>query len=147
MQDVEALNGQDLSAEDYLNALMGIVGDTMKAAEDAVDGYNEFLERSDRMAEEQGINTFNGERTAAAKGIAQASQDSVDELNGRMTAMQSHTSMLVDGQKQLINDSAQALTYLAGIESNTAHLQQMRLDMSAMRRDISDMATRGIVTR
>ena len=126
---------------------MGIVGDTMKAAEDAVDGYNEFLERSDRMAEEQGINTFNGERTAAAKGIAQASQDSVDELNGRMTAMQSHTSMLVDGQKQLINDSAQALTYLAGIESNTAHLQQMRLDMSAMRRDISDMATRGIVTR
>ena len=154
MQDVEALNGQDLSAEDYLNALMGIVGDTMKAAEDAVDGYNEFLERSDRMAEEQGINTFNGERTAAAKGIAQASQDSVDELNGRMTAMQSHTSMLVDGQKQLINDSAQALTYLAGIESNTAHLEQMRYDMgamhkdmSAMRKDISDMATRGIVTR
>lgn len=148
MADVEALNnGQDLSAEDYLNALMGIVGDTMKAAEGAVEGYNEFLERSDRMAEEQGINTFNGERTAVAKGIAQASQDSVDELNGRMTAIQSHTSMLVDGQKQLINDSAQALTYLAGIESNTAELKQMRQDMGAMRKDISDIATRGIVTR
>lgn len=148
MADVDALNkGQDLSAEDYLNALMGIVGDTMKAAEDAVEGYNEFLERSDRMAEEQGINTFNGERTAVAKGIAQASQDSVDELNGRMTAIQSHTSMLVDGQKQLINDSAQALTYLAGIESNTAELKQMRQDMGAMRKDISDIATRGIVTR
>lgn len=147
MADVEALNGQDLSAEDYLNALMGIVGDTMKAAEDAVDGYNEFLERSDRMAEEQGINTFNGERTAAAKGIAQASQDSVDELNGRMTAIQSHTSMLVDGQKRLIADSTQVLKHLAGIEANTAELKQMRLDMSAMRRDISDMATRGIITR
>ena len=155
MEDVANLNKNgDLSAEDYLNALMGIVGDTMKAAEDAVDGYNEFLERSDRMAEEQGINTFNGERTAAAKGSVQATQDSIGELSGRATAIQSHTSMLVDGQKQLINDSAQALTYLAGIESNTAHLEQMRLDMSAMhkdmsamRRDISDMATRGIVTR
>lgn len=147
MADVEALNGQNLSAEDYLNALMGIVSDTMKAAEGAVDGYNEFLERSDRMAEEQGINTFNGERTAAAKGIAQASQDSVDEMNGRLTAIQSHTFSLVEGQKQLINDSAQALTYLAGIESNTAHLEQMRYDMGAMRKDISDMATRGIVTR
>lgn len=147
MEDVDDLNKLNLTPEEYLNALMGIVGDTIKAAEDAVDGYNEFLERSDRMAEEQGINTFNGERTAAVKGIAQASQDSVDELNGRMTAIQSHTSMLVDGQKQLINDSAQALTYLAGIESNTAELKQMRLDMSAMRKDISDMATRGIVTR
>lgn len=148
MADVEALNnGQDLSAEDYLNALMGIVGEAMKAAEGAVEGYNEYLERSDRMAEEQGFNTFNGERTAVAKGIAQASQDSVDELNGRMTAIQSHTSMLVDGQKQLINDSAQALTYLAGIESNTAELKQMRQDMGAMRKDISDIATRGIVTR
>lgn len=154
MEDVEALNGQDLSAEDYLNALMGIVGDTMKAAEEAVDGYNEFLDRSDKIAEGQGINTFDGERTAVAKGIAQASQDSVDELNGRMTAVQSHTSMLVDGQKQLIHDSAQILDLLAGIESNTGELHSMRKDMTSMSKDmrsmskdISDMATRGIITR
>ena len=154
MEDVEALNGQDLSAEDYLNALMGIVGDTMKAAEEAVDGYNEFLDRSDKMAEGQGINTFDGERAAVAKGIAQASQDSVDELNGRMTAVQSHTSMLVDGQKQLIQDSAQILDLLAGIESNTGELHSMRKDMTSMSKDmrsmskdISDMATRGIITR
>lgn len=147
MADVEALNGQNLSAEDYLNALMGIVGDTMKAAEDAVDGYNEYLERSDQMADEQGINAFDSERSGAAKGIAQASQDSVDDLNGRMTAVQSHTFALVEGQKRLINDSAQILRHLAGIESNTAELRQMRVDMSAMRSDISDMATRGVIMR
>lgn len=148
MEDVKALNGgKDLSAEEYLNALMGIVGETMKAAEGAVENYNEFLELSDKKAEEQGLNTFNGERTAPSKGIAQASQDSVDELNGRMTAIQGHTYSLVNGQRQLINDSAQMLRHLAGIESNTAELKQMRTDMSAMRKDISDMATRGIITR
>lgn len=148
MAKVADLNdNKGLSAEDYLNALMGIVGDAMKAAEDAVDGYNEFLERSDQMADEQGINAFDSERSGAAKGIAQASQDSVDDLNGRMTAVQSHTFALVEGQKRLINDSAQILRHLAGIESNTAELRQMRVDMSAMRSDISDMATRGVIMR
>lgn len=141
------LSDGNITNEEFLRGITTITGDLIKGVADVQDDVNTLYRDVDRMAEEQGINTFDGERTAAAKGIAQASQDSVDELNGRMTAIQSHTSMLVDGQKQLINDSAQALTYLAGIESNTAELKQMRLDMSAMRKDISDMATRGIVTR
>lgn len=147
MADVEALNGQGLSSEEYLNALMGIVGDAMKVAGENVEAYNEFLENADQYAESVGINTFDSERSAESKGIAQASQDSVDELNGRMTAIQGHTYSLMEGQRQLINDSAQVLRHLAGIESNTAELRQMRLDMAAMRSDISDIATRGIITR
>lgn len=147
MADVEALNGQGLSAEEYLNALMDIVGNAMSAAEGAVEGYNEFLENADQYADSVGLNTFDSERSAQRKGIAQASQDSVDELNGRMTAIQGHTYSLVAGQRQLINDTAQVLRHLAGIESNTAELRQIRQDMSAMRSDISDIATRGIITR
>ena len=126
---------------------MGIVGDAMKVAGENVEAYNEFLENADQYAESVGINTFDSERSAESKGIAQASQDSVDELNGRMTAIQGHTYSLMEGQRQLINDSAQVLRHLAGIESNTAELRQMRLDMAAMRSDISDIATRGIITR
>lgn len=147
MADVKDLNEQGLSAEEYLNALMGIVGDAMKVAGENVEAYNEFLENADQYAESVGINTFDSERSAESKGIAQASQDSVDELNGRMTAIQGHTYSLMEGQRQLINDSAQVLRHLAGIESNTAELRQMRLDMAAMRSDISDIATRGIITR
>ena len=147
MAQVDALNRDGLSAEEYLNALMGIVGDAMKLAGENVEAYNEFLENADQYAESVGINTFDSERSAQSKGIAQASQDSVDELNGRMTAIQGHTYSLVEGQRQLINDSAQVLRHLAGIESNTAELRQMRLDMAAMRSDISDIATRGIITR
>lgn len=141
------LSDGNITNEEFLRGITTITGDLIKGVADVQDDVNTLYRDVDRMAEEQGINTFNGERTAAAKGSVQATQDSIDELSGRATAIQSHTSMLVDGQKQLINDSAQALTYLAGIESNTAELKQMRLDMSAMRRDISDMATRGIVTR
>ncbi len=147
MADVENLNKQNMTPEEYLNALMGIVGSAMTKAEAGLEDYNEYLDRADRMAEEQGINAFNGERTAATKGIAQASQDSVDELNGRATAIQSHTFSIMESTKQLTRDTAAMLSHLAGIESNTAELRQMRLDMSAMRRDINDMATRGIVTR
>lgn len=147
MAKVDALNRDSLSAEEYLNALMGIVGDAMKVAGENVEAYNEFLENADQYAESVGINTFDSERSAESKGIAQASQDSVDELNGRMTAIQGHTYSLMEGQRQLINDSAQVLRHLAGIESNTAELRQMRLDMAAMRSDISDIATRGIITR
>lgn len=147
MAKVDALNRDGLSAEEYLNALMGIVGDAMKVAGENVEAYNEFLENADQYAESVGINTFDSERSAQSKGIAQASQDSVDELNGRMTAIQGHTYSLMEGQRQLINDSAQVLRHLAGIESNTAELRQMRLDMAAMRSDISDIATRGIITR
>ena len=147
MADVKDLNEQGLSAEEYLNALMGIVGDAMKVAGENVEAYNKFLENADQYAESVGVNTFDSERSAESKGIAQASQDSVDELNGRMTAIQGHTYALMEGQRQLINDSAQVLRHLAGIESNTAELRHMRQDMAAMRSDINDIATRGIITR
>lgn len=101
----------------------------------------------DANARDMGFSPEATDRASATKGIAQASQDSVNELNGRMTAIQGLTGSLVEGQRQLINNSSQALTYLAGIESNTAELRQMRQDIGAMRKDISDISTRGIITR
>jgi hypothetical protein len=101
----------------------------------------------DANARDMGFSPEATDRASATKGVAQASQDSVNELNGRMTAIQGMAGSLVEGQRQLINNSSQALTYLAGIESNTAELRQIRQDMGAMRKDISDISTRGIITR
>ena len=42
------------------------------------------------------------ERTATAKGIASASQDTVDDLNGRFTAIQSHTFSLNENVKTIV---------------------------------------------
>lgn len=148
---IEALNKQrsegGLSDEEYMRELMGITSTLMGNAQDAGEGMAAYLDTMRQMAKEMGIDAFDSERSAKSKGIAQASQDSVDELNGRMTAIQGYAYSLMEGQRQLINDSAQVLRHLAGIEGNTAELRQMRLDMAAMRSDISDIATRGIITR
>lgn len=146
MERVKALNKDELTPEEYLQQLTTIMRDTMVAAEGSMGELNDYYKRMDNMAEGMGFDTFNQERSAQSKGIAQASQDSVDELNGRMTTIQSHTFSLVEGQRQLVNDSAQALQHLANIERNTDELHQMRSDLSNMKKDINTIATRGIAT-
>lgn len=145
MAEVEALNGQGMSSEDYLNELMRIVGDAMDAAEAAVDGYNEYLTEADKRAESYGINTFDDTSVEASRrGIAQASQQSIDELNGRATAIQSHTFSIMEGTKQLTRDSAQILRHLAGIENNTSRLETMEQTLKRMDSNIDRMTTRGV---
>ena len=145
MAEVEALNGQGMSSEDYLNELMRIVGDAMDAAEAAVGGYNDFLAEADKRAESYGINTFDDASVEASRrGIAQASQQSIDELNGRATAIQSHTYSIMEGTKQLTRDSAQMLRHLAGIENNTSRLGAMESSLKRMESNIDRMANRGV---
>lgn len=145
MEEVGNLNMSSMSAEDYLNELMRIVGDAMDAAEAAVGGYNEYLTEADKIAEGYGINTFDDTSVEASRrGIAQASQESIDELNGRATAIQSHTFSIMEGTKQLTRDSAQILRHLAGIEDNTSRLRAMEHSLKHMESNIDRMATRGV---
>ena len=62
--------------------------------------------------------TEQGSRSAVEQGIATASQDSVDELNGRFTAIQGHTFSINESVKVLAANSIQVLRHLAGIEYN-----------------------------
>ena len=145
MAEVEALNGSSMSSEDYLNELMRIVGNAMDAAEAAVGGYNDFLAEADKRAESYGINTFDDASVEASRrGIAQASQQSIDELNGRATAIQSHTYSIMEGTKQLTRDSAQMLRHLAGIENNTSRLGAMESSLKRMESNIDRMTNRGV---
>ena len=82
------------------------------------------------------------DRTAgAAKGIAQASQESVDELNGRMTAMQEHTYSLMENTKILVDNSASMLERLCSIDINTAQLSR---DIHSMNAQLNQMTIQGI---
>ena len=90
-------------------------------------------------------------RQATSKGIATASQDTVDELNGRATAIQGHTFDIRQGTNILVANSERILLHLAGIESNTARLHSMdtsllgmRDEMRAVKDTINDIALKGI---
>lgn len=86
-------------------------------------------------------------REASEKGIATASQESVDELNGRATAIQGHTYSLMESAKLLVANSARILDHLAGIEDNTKHLSKLESiegDMQAVKNTVNDIALKGI---
>ena len=69
------------------------------------------------------------DRSAQARGIATASQESVDELNGRMTAVQGHTFNLSENSN-IIRDNIIAINgSVHQIEIHTQHLIRMDNDI------------------
>ena len=60
--------------------------------------------------------------SSSAKGIAQASQDSVDELNGRFTAIQSHTYSINESIKDMQSRQATILNEIMGIHRDTSSI-------------------------
>ena len=79
------------------------------------------------------------DREAASKGIATASQDSIDELNGRMTAVQGHT-FNINENSNIIRDNVAAIhSSVLAIEGHTQHLVRMDNDMHSMQATVSEI--------
>lgn len=123
----------------YLDTLMSEVERLAPAVNETLKGlYGEYANSASE----------DSERTSASKGIAQASQDSIDELNGRATAIQSHTYSINEGIRSLVSTSAVMLDRLTGIENNTSHLETIDDNMLALRKEMdglrTDLTQRGI---
>lgn len=88
------------------------------------------------------------ERSASEGGIATASQESVDELNGRATAIQTHTHSISENTKLLVANSTAILTSVLNIETHTGSMEQslgaVRTDIKQMRATIDDIQRRGL---
>lgn len=131
---------------DYFNRLMS-----------QIEGRSELVEKRLKNAQEagdrRGLNLFKdkeGEkerRTPQKRGIAQASQDSVDELNGRATAIQGHTYTISENSKLLVTNTNAILTHVAGIHRNTDELQRLRAiegGIDRMDKSLVEVTTRGV---
>lgn len=102
------------------------------AVELALDSMNDFADDLNQVGERfQNIwstlpdtvkdwFTDDAERQGASKGIATASQDSVDENNARLTTIQGHTFSLVQGMEELNRTTNTILERVTGIERNTS---------------------------
>lgn len=96
-------------------------------------------------------------RKPSTKGITAASQDSVNELNGRATAIQGHTYSINEGIKSLIKDSAHILDLLSGIKDNTSYCKNLESinsnignmsdNLKDLKEDISYIKHDGIVMK
>lgn len=92
--------------------------------------------------------TSDAEREASQKGIATADQDSIDELNGRMTAVQGHTFSISENIKTTLAVTQSILRSVMNIESETsgfgARLERMEGNVKEMANTLDDIATKGI---
>lgn len=133
-------NGDSEGALAYLDTLISGIDQIAGAIGETLNGvYREYGNSAAEDSEQ--------ERTSTSKGIAQASQDSVDEMNGRATVIQGHTYSISTDMKVLVSTSAMMLDRLTAIETNTARLEGIESGIAQMRADISYMNTKGLFLR
>lgn len=90
-------------------------------------------------------------REASQEGIASASQESIDELNGRMTAVQSHTYSINESMKSLVQTATLILASVLNIEDNTDNMDRrmsnIEGDLGEVKQTVNDIAIKGIKIR
>jgi len=92
--------------------------------------------------------TADATREASQDGIATASQESVDELNGRATAIQGHTYSISENTKLLVANSAAILESVLNIERHTEAISQRMETVEDMvgevKDNVNDIVIKGI---
>lgn len=137
-----------ITEEEFFNQLIGIGTQLMEQMSSGQETYNKYMEAVRRAGDEQGLSMWDGsESSSRDSGFARAPQESIDELSGRATAIQSHTYSIMQNQEQLTRDAEDMLRHLANIDTNTSELRYMRQDMAKMRSDINTIVTQGISMR
>lgn len=127
-----------------LGAASQVLADVVKVAQEEYKNAAEEFKR-------KGIDLSGSSaasREASQKGIATASQDSVDELNGRMTAVQGHTYNIAENTRMLLGTANEILKGVVGIERNTgnvhARLSVVEQHLKSVKDTVGDIALKGI---
>ncbi|ROS83722.1 hypothetical protein EEK90_06860 [Muribaculaceae bacterium Isolate-036 (Harlan)] len=136
---------------------------SFKGIDAVIGSMNEFAGELNQVGEEfnaiyQALsdslkNYFTGdaEREGTQKGIATASQDSVDENNARLTTIQGHTYTLTQGMAELNRTSSLILDKVAGIEENTAKsaetLDEVSDGVKKIKNSVDEIQQQGIKIR
>lgn len=149
------------NSEGFARQSSQLVGDFGNAMKGKIGEMQEFLKKWNAMSSGLGFDFINEQRKAAEKGYMRMSQDTGDELLGQdrlQTELQKQTK---DGILQAIeyykgftnsfetlkSNLAQQLQHLAGIETNTYQLHEMKKDIAGMKRGIDELTTKGIKMR
>lgn len=120
--------------ENYAKTLASDASEMMEEMKKKNEQFKKFLEVYDKELEGIGIDINGSEsgagRSAEARGIARASQESVDENNARLAMMQQHTYSINANVAQLVSFSASALEHLSAIHANTNRLERIEKSLS-----------------
>lgn len=153
-QMLETMTNQSLTEEQKFQQYIAILDAMTDGILGQQDTYNDLMEKYQQMAESKGVTIFGSEdatRQASQKGIATASQESVDELNGRATAIQGHTYSISENTKLLLATSNAILRSVLNIESNTNELPSrmsvIETNVRELKSSVNDIALKGVKIR
>jgi len=135
-------NGQFQGIEVVRNSANDFANDLNQAGEMFSGIFSALDEATKNLLEDT------AERQGESRGIATASQDSVDENNARLTTIQGHTYSLVQGVTELNATSNQILARVTGIERNTDEtnnkLDNMNTRIKRIEDSVDDIQRAGI---
>lgn len=126
---LKAMGDANLSDEEkfkrYTEILANMTGDAISQQEN----FNELLEKYQEIAKRYGLDVFapdeSSGREASQRGIAAASQESVDENNGRLTVIQSHTYTINENVKTLVILGDKMLEAMNAVRANTEYCRRL----------------------
>jgi hypothetical protein len=108
------------------------------ATKEAYDQILETWRKKGYFKEEE------AQRQAVSGGIANVTQDTAEEMNGRLTQIQSHTFSINEGMKQMVTMQTTQLAILQGIHTDTARLATIQGEITAVRAAVADIQIKGI---
>lgn len=147
---VEALNEQDMSSEEKVKSLVGILKNLSNDVLEAQEEVNATLEQLEE--EGVGLGSSSGQQSASSGGFQAMSQETGSELNGRFTDIQGKVTYIneaVQFMKSLSISQLQQTTSISEtvalihndtsrIEQHTRVLSQMAADIASIKSDISN---------
>ena len=143
------------NSEDFAHQSSQLVGDFGNAMKGKIGEMQEFLKKWNAMSSGLGFDFLNEQRKATEKGYMRMSQDTGDELLGQDRLQTQLSAEIKNATLQTANfiremhqsmqvSSAKQLQHLAGIETNTYQLHEMKKDIAGMKRGIDELTTKGI---
>lgn len=137
-------DGKFAGIDAVINSLAGLEADLSQVGED----WTAIWETLPDSVKEMLNAATDSVRDTSTGGIANASQESVDELNGRATAIQGHTYSISENTKLLVANSSRILESVLNIEVNTdglaARMETVESHVKEVRDTINDIALKGI---
>ncbi|MCF0187949.1 MAG: tape measure protein [Bacteroidaceae bacterium] len=139
-------NGQ--AADNFLDVVINSMGSFANDLNAVGARFSEIWDSLPDSVKNMFEVTSDAEREASEKGIATASQESVDELNGRATAIQSHTYSIMQDTKALLNTTNSILRSVMNIESETQgfgqRMAKVESHLKEVKDTLGDISTKGI---
>ncbi len=149
--DLEKIYGSGKTEEEIAKEARDLVASFYQGIGTDMNNAQQWMEHWKEEANKQGFHLWETENreVSSNNGIA-ASQDSVNELNGRATAIQGHTYSINEGIKSLVSHCAKFLEILTGIRENTSYcknLESINSNIKEMKESIGNMNDKGVIMR